>query len=89
MAFDFYKSHGAKIKEKAIEVDAPSRYKDVVVMTTRYCLRRELGACLKTPQATQLPTDLQLRAPAGIFRLEFDCRNCEMHVIRQGEKQNK
>jgi putative protease len=89
MAFDFYKSHGAKIKEKAIEVDAPSRYKDVVVMTTRYCLRRELGACLKTPQAAQLPTDLQLRAPAGIFRLEFDCRNCEMHVIRQGEKQNK
>jgi putative protease len=89
IAFDFYKSHGAKIKEKAIEVDAPSRYKDVVVMTTRYCLRRELGACLKTPQAAQLPTDLQLRAPAGIFRLEFDCRNCEMHVIRQGEKQNK
>jgi putative protease len=89
MAFDFYKSHGAKIKEKAIEVDAPSRYRDVVVMTTRYCLRRELGACLKTPQAAQLPTDLQLRAPAGIFRLEFDCRNCEMHVIRQGEKQNK
>jgi putative protease len=89
LAFDFYKSHGAKIKEKAIEVDAPSRYKDVVVMTTRYCLRRELGACLKTPQAKQLPNDLQLRAPAGIFRLEFDCRNCEMHVIRQGEKQNK
>jgi putative protease len=88
LAFDFYKSHGAKIKEKAIEVDAPSRYKDVVVMTTRYCLRRELGACLKTPQAKQLPNDLQLRAPAGIFRLEFDCRNCEMHVIRQGEKQN-
>ncbi len=88
-AFDFYKSHGAKIKEKAIEVDAPSRQKDVVVMTTRYCLRRELDACLKTSQASKLPSDLQLRAPAGIFRLEFDCRNCEMHVIRQGEKQNK
>jgi putative protease len=85
VAAEFYASHGAKIAEQALEVAMPKRNKDVRVMTTRYCLRRELGACLKTPQADTLPRELQLRAPAGIFRLKFDCKNCEMQVIRAAE----
>ena len=46
----------------------------VRVMTTRYCLRRSLGACLKTADRDKLPQDLYLEAPIGRLRLEFDCK---------------
>lgn len=74
----FYCGHGAKINEKAIEV-CPAKG-SVRVMTTRYCLRRSLGACLKTPDRDKLPQDLYLEAPIGRLRLEFDCKNCNMQV---------
>lgn len=78
-AAGFYKSHGAEVAENAVEVSRPSG--PLRVMTTRYCIRRELGACLKTPAGASLPRELYLDAPAGRLRLEFDCKNCNMNVI--------
>ena len=52
------------------------------LMTTRYCLRRELGCCIRDGRGEALVEPLTLRhdgMPA--LRLHFDCRNCEMHVI--------
>lgn len=51
------------------------------VMKTRYCLRRELGYCLKTPQGRDLSSPLFLSSDAHRFRLDFDCTNCRMSVI--------
>lgn len=51
-------------------------------MQCRYCLRHELGYCVK--HGGKRPTwrePLTLRLGDGrCFRLEFDCRKCQMNV---------
>lgn len=76
----FYEKHGAKVTEEALEAGTPSSGK--VLMTTRYCIRREIGACLKHPKPL-LTIDPPLSISDGkrTYRLEFDCRKCRMHVI--------
>lgn len=87
LARDFYKAHGAAKIAPAMEIDMPDGKRPVRIMTCRYCLRREAGACLRTPQRTQLPDPLFLRpisetvsASVGLLRLTFDCASCCMHV---------
>lgn len=77
----FYRRHGARIAQRAIEVDRPGTPR-TVVMTTRYCIRRELGACLRTPAADRLPSELYLVNPTGRYRLDFDCERCGMKVVK-------
>lgn len=81
LARSFYESHGITVDELAAEVDLPDRSCDRRVMQTRYCLRRELGACLKTADGAKLPSPLFLRAPGVEYRLDFDCKNCGMNVV--------
>ena len=50
-------------------------------METRYCLRREMGACLKNKEGNKLPSPLYLTSEGKRFRLDFDCRNCRMQVV--------
>ncbi|MDO4318979.1 MAG: U32 family peptidase [Bacteroidales bacterium] len=80
MARDFYESHGAAVGQNALEVSPQTG--ELRVMTTRYCLRRELGACLKDPATRdRLPAgDLWLDAPLGRLRLHCDCAGCRMLV---------
>ncbi|MDE5970573.1 MAG: U32 family peptidase [Muribaculaceae bacterium] len=82
LARKFYTDHGTQKIDDALEVQKPVN-KEVEVMKCRYCLRRELGACLKTPNRNKLPNDLMLRQVGGNrrYRLEFDCKNCQMTVI--------
>lgn len=77
----FYSDHGIEVSELAAEVEMPDRSLDQRVMKTRYCLRRELGACLKTPQRDRLPSPLFLRATGVDYRLDFACKECSMSVI--------
>lgn len=81
LALAVYRDHGVTGNvESAMEIDKPGMGA-TTVMTTRYCLRRELGACLKTEAGRTLPRNLELRAekiPA--LTLDFDCNNCQMHV---------
>ncbi len=81
MAAAFYKSHGAEVLERAVEVQS-SPAAEKRVMTTRYCIRRELGQCLrKNCSEKALPAgDLYLTAPVGRFRVHFDCPNCQMQI---------
>mgnify|MGYP007007795463 CR=1 FL=1 len=81
LAEKFYTDHGAKVREKALEVQP--RDGELTVMTTRYCLRRELGCCLRTPDGGKMPRRLFLRNESGLYRLDFDCARCVMHVVRQ------
>ena len=87
-ASKFYADHGATVAESAIEVE-PQQGR-VRVMTTRYCLRRSLGACLKTPGANRLPKGvLKLVAPIGALELEFDCKNCQMKIYTSNRFSDK
>lgn len=82
LARKFYTAHGADIAEAALEADSTKNRNDITVMTTRYCIRRELGACLKEKCGSKLPSPLYLRNQSGIYRLEFDCARCGMQIIR-------
>lgn len=79
LAADFYRQAGATDIVPALEVQAPAG--KTRVMVTRYCLRRELGRCLKTPEGKKLKGPLTLRSNYGDMPLEFDCKNCHMHVF--------
>ncbi len=79
LARQFYLDHGARSIEPAFEVKRPKG--ENAVMTTRYCLRRELGACLREKGAAKLPSPLFLKNKAATYRLDFDCKNCRMRLI--------
>ena len=84
LAADFYRSHGVKEIAPAIEA-APGKVRHPLsVMTTRYCLRRELGACLKKGGAGRLVPPLTLKSGDISLHLDFDCAACRMHVIADG-----
>lgn len=77
---------GTRNLPRAIEVSHGKTVSDnmegegIRVMETRYCLRREMGKCLKTSAGKELPSKLFLTSEGNRFRLEFDCRNCRMQV---------
>ena len=80
----FYKHHGASTIERGLEQTLD--YQGKALMTTKYCLRYELGCCLqgkgsKKPQVPIQPSDtLLLHNNGKRFRLEFDCRECLMRI---------
>ncbi len=79
-----YRDHGAREMAPAMECAMPAADAETHVMTCRYCLRREMGACLRDPQATRrLPATLVLRPRTPGMRplsLRFDCAACLMTV---------
>ena len=84
----FYKRHGASKIERGLEQTLD--YSGKALMTTKYCLRYELGCCLKggggkgKPQGLDIaPSDTLVLCNNGRrFRLEFDCRECLMRIYR-------
>ena len=82
----FYKHHGVSEIEHGVEQTGD--YDGKALMTTKYCLRYELGCCLQgkssgRPQVNLQPADsLELRNNDRRFRLEFDCRECLMRIIK-------
>lgn len=91
LARKFYEDHKTIIDVTALEVGTPQAKADtdkgrVPVMTTRYCLRRELGCCRKAPSDPKLfkklKEPLELRTGPHRFRLDFDCEHCEMNVFK-------
>lgn len=84
LAREFYADHGAKEIESAMEVERPDG--DALVMCTRYCLRKELGKCLLTPEGRKWPSPalasapLYLVNPTTTLRVEFDCKRCGMNI---------
>lgn len=88
LARGFYESHGAVRVDPAAEV-AGAYDTDVPVMTTRYCLRREMGKCLREPGGKSWPRRLFLVSGATRLRLEFDCASCRMNVFAQLSKKTK
>ena len=70
---------GAESIEDAYEV---SHRKEAELMRSKYCIRHELGMCLKDPSSGRNGTtpDLYLFNNGRRYRLGFDCSRCEMTV---------
>lgn len=81
LAEKFYIDRGFKIEARGLEA-ADAIPNDLRVMTTRYCIRRELGACLRSAAADKLPDPLFLNDGTRRYRLGFDCGQCRMTVNR-------
>lgn len=87
LAEQVYREHGVTGKIEPAAETAPRMEDNPTVMTTRYCVRRELGACLRTPGGVSLKGPLTLTADiAGdrrlTLRLDFDCAACRMKVVK-------
>ena len=80
LARDFYEQEGLSDIRSAFEVSRPKG--DSLLMQCRHCLRYSLGCCVKHGGSKpQWHEPLFLRLGDGRrFRLEFDCKNCQMNV---------
>ncbi len=75
----FYRRHGVVTIERAAESGLDMSGREV--MRTRYCLRYELGLCLREGAGGDPRGALYLVDEAGHgYRLDFDCARCEMVV---------
>ncbi len=77
LARGFYLDHGAE--EVAEGLDLTADFDEQRVMQSSYCIRREIGECLK--EGSTLRTELYIERAAARYRLEFDCQKCRMNVI--------
>nr|MBF0221465.1 U32 family peptidase [Desulfobulbaceae bacterium] len=83
----FYARHGVQIRERAWESNADhskAHLLDRGVMTTRYCLRYQLDACLKMSAgkgSNFIKPPLRISDRGYTYRLEFQCSECQMVVI--------
>ncbi len=78
-AREFYSRHGVKTIEPAAEsgLDLTGRR----VMTTKYCLRYQMGACPRQKPIHKLPEPLRLVDDQGWeYPLRFNCADCVMEV---------
>lgn len=75
LAQKVYRDCGAGEVEAAYEL---THKKGAELMRTKYCIRHELGMCLK--EKGSYKGDLYLTNNGRRFSLGFDCSNCEMTV---------
>lgn len=78
LARQFYDEQGITPTEWAYEREHPT---DVPVMYCKHCIRYALGWCPKTEGRNRVTETLYISNTAGRFRLEFDCKHCEMRLI--------
>jgi 23S rRNA 5-hydroxycytidine C2501 synthase len=78
----FYRKHGVKHIEPAVERRKPDGIP--LLMTTKYCIKYEIGLCLKKQRFENIhehKEPLYLRDMNHRYRLEFDCSACEMKLF--------
>jgi 23S rRNA 5-hydroxycytidine C2501 synthase len=81
----FYQRHGAEVVEPAFEILSETTGREAMI--TKYCLRYELDACLKTGSSCQLLKEpLRLSDAHHSYLLKFDCEACKMSLIFLGRK---
>ncbi len=75
----FYRRHGVEQIEPAAE--AGIRLSGRKVMTTKHCLRYEIGACHLQKEPIPVDEPLFLQDENGLrLRLKFNCRACVMEI---------
>jgi putative protease len=87
VARQFYADHGMPNVGKAFEMGNTHPDKgrgEPLLMQCRHCVRRLLGYCTKERKKMPWREPLSLALPDGRhFRLEFDCRHCQMLVYAE------
>ncbi len=80
----FYRRHGVTAIERGPDQPGVKFNDDFPLMTTKYCLRYELGQCLmhkcNKTVSPDYAGDLFLYNNGNKFRLSFDCKKCEMQI---------
>ncbi|MFI3264870.1 MAG: U32 family peptidase [Rikenellaceae bacterium] len=77
MARKFYTDHGvANIIDGH---DLTAQFDEQRVMQSSYCIRHEIGECLK--KGSKLRDPLFIERGDRRYRLDFDCKNCRMNLI--------
>lgn len=78
----FYEENGLARIKPAFEIKKPHA---PLIMQCRYCLRHELGICRKARESDrEIKEPLRLKLADGrTFRLEFDCKNCQMNIYAE------
>jgi collagenase-like PrtC family protease len=81
LARAFYKRHGVTEIEKAFELQwDPGKSR---VMTTKYCVKYELGKCARFQRDTmgeKVVEPLVLKHGENEYKLKFNCKPCEMEI---------
>ena len=81
LARQFYHRHGVSEIEKAFELQwEPGKAR---VMTTKYCVKYELGKCprfQRETMGTKLVEPLTLQHGENEYKLKFNCKPCEMEI---------
>ena len=81
LARAFYKRHGVTEIEKAFELQwDPGKSR---VMTTKYCVKYELGKCARFQRETmgeKVVEPLTLTHGENEYKLKFNCKPCEMEI---------
>lgn len=70
---EFFRRHGVEISQRAFECEHRD---NVPLMTTKYCIRYQLGQCKKGNAEP-----IYLSDKSHSFRVEFDCKKCEMNIF--------
>ena len=80
----FYLKHGV---EHIVEgLDSWATTHGERVMESSYCIRREIGECLK--RGSKMRDTLYLEHGRHRYRLDFDCKRCRMNLIDCSEPEN-
>ncbi|MDO5446700.1 MAG: U32 family peptidase [Prevotellaceae bacterium] len=80
IARNFYLNQGVKSVEPAFESVEPNGEK--LIMQCKHCIRWSLGMCHKQGSHA-CPTLFLESADRRRFRLEFDCKNCQMNIYAE------
>lgn len=80
LAREFYTACG--VEEIAEGLDCRTSTAGEQVVISDYCIRREIGECLK--ERPRLKGELYLERGTKRYRLDFDCKACQMRVVDLG-----
>ncbi|MBO7300615.1 MAG: U32 family peptidase [Tidjanibacter sp.] len=78
LARKFYTEHGVEHIDEGY--DTLPDLEGVEVMRTPYCIRREVGQCLK--KGSKWAEPLYITHGTERYRLRFDCKECKMYIIK-------
>ena len=82
-AAEFYLHHGVKrIDTRFLRAGHAA---DCALMTTKYCIKAQLGICTKlSTKSNAITESLILSDNTGNYALNFDCGKCEMILRKKG-----
>lgn len=79
LAASFYREHGVSDVQPGFEVKA---LEGVPLMFTKHCIKYEMGWCPREGEPFTFKEPLYLNHKNQKFELKFDCKNCEMRIMK-------